>query len=159
MSSKSVPSSLQGKGLSNVWTAQLFTNEAPPLSSWMGFSPPFCSWCRSKFALNANPVPHGPHIHGFCMGNGPWCPARGKTSLKSGSHSSQRWVFWINRPDSRVLTGNTSAEVLCSEGASSWSTSRQQPESRQMLVKYVLASVQGSNPIRYECMTHQKRVH
>lgn len=51
-------------------------------------------------------------------------------SLKSGSHTSHGWAFWMNGPDSGVLSCDTPTKTFCS-GVSSLSASRQQSESEK----------------------------
>ena len=65
-------------------------------------------------------------------------------SLKTGTHILQGWAFSGDKMALGVLICETlSADLLCSEGVSSFWTPRQEPENKQVMVKFWLTFLKG----------------
>ena len=63
--------------------------------------------------------------------------------LKTGMHIAQGWVFSGDKPALGVRNCNTPAGLISSDGVSlSW-TPRQEPENKQVMVKFRLTLLEG----------------
>ena len=142
MVGKSFSNSLQVNGFCNTRNLQLLKNLASSTLLLRVFSP-MCSWCCWKFALKQNCFTHAPHLNSFWVCCVSWCSAKWKTFFKTGPQVSQGWIFWEDKAAFGVLACDTPREVICWEGASGFSVPQQQPEQKEMQVKYILTTEKG----------------
>ena len=68
-------------------------------------------------------------------------------SLKTGPHILKGWPLWGDESTLRVLICDTPIQMLCSEGASLSSTPCQQPEIKEVMVKYILTLLRRGKTI------------
>ena len=82
-------------------------------------------------------------MYAFCSPFVPCSSAKCKMSLKTGMHIAQGWVFSGDKPALGVRNCNTPAGLISSDGVSlSW-TPRQEPEIKQVMVKFWLTLLEG----------------
>ena len=81
-------------------------------------------------------------------------------SLKTAMHILQGWVFSGDKPALGVLICDTpSADTLCSEGISSFSTPGKEPENKEVMVKFMLTLLGGVRPSHFYIWQVKERVH
>ena len=86
-------------------------------------------------------------MYGFCPRCVSWCSGKCKISLKSVPHISKGWPFWGDESALRVLICDAPLQMLRSEGASLSSTLCQQPEIKEVMVKYMLTLLRRGKTI------------